>query len=81
MRRRYDSVQIEILMKIFLFDSYTMQRDTLDQARLRQGVVDCGGRISHVSTGVQWHLRGNGYEAFGVFDRDEDAVAFKLRYL
>ena len=68
-------------MKIFLFDSYTKQSDTPDQARLRQGVVDCGGSISHVKTGVAWYVRGQGYKAYGVFDSDADAIAFKLRYL
>jgi hypothetical protein len=68
-------------VKIFLFESYTNQSDTPDQSRLRQGVVDCGGSISHVGTGIKWHVRGQGYTAYGVFDRDEDAVAFKLKYL
>lgn len=68
-------------MKIFLFDSYTNQRDSPDQERLRQGVVDCGGSISHVKNGVRWHIRGQGYDAYGVFDCDEDAIQFKLKYL
>lgn len=68
-------------MKIWLFDSYTKNFNTPEQNRLLDGVVECGGSISHVSNGVNWFVKGQGYDAYGVFDRDEDAIAFKLKYL
>lgn len=68
-------------MRIWLFDSYTKSMNTPEQKRLLDGVVECGGSISHVATGVQWHVRGQGYDAYAVFDCDEDAIAFKLKYL
>jgi hypothetical protein len=69
-------------VKIHLFGSYTRLENTPEQNRLLDGVIECGGSISHVSDGgPKWFMNGSGYQAFGVFDRDEDAIAFKLKYL
>lgn len=61
-------------MKIFLFDAFIKDHDTPEEASLRDGVIKCGGSISHAGNGQE-------YSAYGVFDRDEDAIQFKLEYL
>jgi hypothetical protein len=69
-------------MKIPLFKAYSLVPDTPEQAKIRDGVIEFGGSISHSPvSGIQWYTRGMEYYAYGVFDEDETAVAFKLKYL